>query len=140
MKFIKNIFTSVVALAALPVTALAQQVYYGGQGGFGVGNNPFGFNQGGFNQFGQTRPATIGSFDSIMLVAQRLLGYGQVIIFVTALFYLLFAAFKFAKGDAKDAPTMIMNAILGILLALLAFTIIPMVCWLTQSGGPACMI
>ena len=138
MKSIRTLYASLVASAALPLTAFAQF----GQQNFG--SNPFSFGiTGGFNGgygggFGQTRPATIGSFDSLMLVAQRLLGYFQVVIFITALFFMLRGALLYVRGNAKDAQPMILNAVIGIVVALLVFTVIPLACWITQSSGPAC--
>lgn len=102
-------------------------------GGWGGGSYP-----GGVLGYGQTRPGRIGSFTDILVIAQRLLGYFQVIVFMTALFYLVWAGFLYARGNAKEAPGMILNAVIGILVALLAFTVIPLLCWLTQAGGQAC--
>lgn len=147
MKIFKSAYASFIATLAIPFATHAQDwgggwtnQAFGNQnsylgGGFSFGG---GFNQGGGLGYGQTRPARIGSFNDILTIAQRLLGYFQVIVFMTALFYLIWAGWLYARGNAKEAPGMILNAVIGILVALLAFTVIPLLCWLTQAGGQAC--
>ncbi len=77
-------------------------------------------------------------FTGIINVVYTLIGYFQVIIFLTALVYLLRAAFLFTQGKEKEASPMILNAVIGIVVALLAFAVIPFICSITGAGGEAC--
>lgn len=143
MKYIRTLYAIVVASVVTPLVAFAQFTtggpYYGGIGGgytVGVPNYAGGYGNGGFGY--QTRSARFGDIESLITLGQTLLGYFQVIIFLVALFFFLFAAFKFVKGDAAGGGKMLLNAVWGLAIALLAFSIIPLLCFITQAGGRAC--
>ncbi len=138
MKHIRTLYALITASVITPLFAFAQfgpyqsgyqpanpQLFYGG--GFGGGGG------GGYGY--QTRAAQFGNIESLIALAQTLLGYAQVIIFVIALFFFLFAAFKFVKGDVAGGGKTLGFAVIGVVIALLAFSIIPLLCFITQSGG-----
>lgn len=139
MKLFRSAYLAL-ASSALPLVAWAQtyfpggggpQYYYGGGGVGGYyGNTGFG----GYN--GQTRGAGVTNLQSLLSIVQTLIGYFQVIIFLVSIFYILKAALSFARGVPAWEP--IKFAVYGILIALLAFSVIPLACWITQSSGPAC--
>lgn len=144
MKHIRTIYATVLASVITPLIAFAQFTtggpYYGGiGGGYSVGVPSYAGAYGGGGGFGyQTRGARFGDIESLITLAQTLLGYFQVFVFIIALFFFLYAAFLFVKGDAAGGGKMLLNAVYGILIAILAFSIIPLVCFLTQAGGRAC--
>ena len=138
MKHIHSIYALVIGSVIAPLFAFAQFGPYNtasgylpnqGFGGFGGGNGGYGY---------QTRGGRIGDIESLIALAQTFLGYAQVLIFLVALFYFLWAAYSFVKGDPATGGKMLMNAVIGIVVAILAFSIIPLVCFLTQAGGRAC--
>ena len=144
MKHIRTIYVTVVASVITPFIAFAQYPgfnngpafnfgqYYQTGVGIGGGNGGYGY---------QTRSARFGDIESLIMLAQTLLGYVQVFIFIVALFFFMFAAFKFVKGDAAGGGKMLQNAVIGLVVALLAFSIIPLLCFLVGStGGRACAL
>lgn len=140
MKYIRTAISFVSASVIAPLYAFAQ---------WGPGfNNPnaFSFPQyyqtgfGGPSYSGQTRGLQITSFQSVLQVINTLLGYMQVGIFLIALYYFLKGAYLMVKGDVGDGAKMLMNAAIGVAAAILAFSIIPLVCFVTQSNGPACWL
>lgn len=140
MKYIRTGIGFVTASVIAPLYALAQ----------GFGGPTFGFPQyyqtgvgfGGYggSYNGQTRGLQITSFQSVLQVINTLLGYMQVGIFLIALYYFLKGAYLMVKGDVGDGAKMLMNAAIGVAAAILAFSIIPLVCFVTQSNGPACWL
>ncbi len=141
MKHIRTAYGTVIASALAPLYAFAQW----GQPGF---NNPnsFSFPQyyqtgsGMGSYYGQTRGLQVTSFQSVLGVINTLLGYMQVGIFLIALFYFLKGAWLIVKGDMAGGGKMLLNAAIGVAAAILAFSIIPLVCFVTQSSGPACQL
>ena len=146
MKHIHTLYVTVVASVITPFIAFAQfstgGPYYGGIGGgysVGVPNYAGAYGGGGFGY--QTRSARFGDIESLIMLAQTLLGYAQVFVFIVALFFFMSAAFKFVKGDAAGGGKMLQNAVIGLVVALLAFSIIPLLCFLVGStGGRACAL
>ena len=102
-----------------------------GGGGFGGGGGNGGYGY-------QTRGARIGDIESLITLANVLLGYIQIGIFLVALFFFLRGAFLIVKGDMAGGGKMLLNAAIGAAVAILAFSIIPLICFLTQSNGRAC--
>ena len=145
MKLLRIIYGSLLVSASLPLTSFAQ-----GQnlppfldpsltgGGFRSGFN-FGGGGGYGGGVGASRISTLnGGWPGVLRLVDILLGYFQVIVFLTALFYLLRGAFLFTTGKEKEAQPMILNAVIGIVVALLAFAVIPIICGITGAGGAAC--
>ena len=141
---------SLVANAIVPLTAFAQQGFTGSYNPFGFGSsngnvfsNPAYYSGGGgygggFGGAVQTRPAMpLNNLPSILGIAETILGYFQVIVFIVAIFYILKAALSYARG--KPDYTSIGFAILGMAIAILVFAVPSLICWLTQStGGAVC--
>ena len=142
MKNIRAVSGIVITSVVAPLVAFAQ---YGFSGGFqgpmiGAGAYPVpGMGIGG-SYYGQTRGLQITSFQSVLGVVNTLLGYMQVGIFLVALFYFLLGAYSMVKGDVAGGSKKLMYAALGVAAAILAFSIIPLVCFVTQSSGPACFL
>ncbi len=118
MKFIRAIYGSILPLLAAPLISFAQ------------------FRNGGISRVGGSG----GGFYALLDVGYKLIGYFQVIIFFVALVYLLRGAFLFTQGKEKEASPMILNAVIGIVVALLAFAVIPLICSVTGAGGEACTV
>ena len=149
MKHIIRLFSSIVGAVA-PFITYAQMPYYGPMptppsqqynqyGGLGY-NNPFG-GYGGSSGGYATRAASITSIDQFITLAQTLLGYAQVLIFLLAIAYFLYAAFLFVKGDFGTGRTTLMWAVIGVIIGLFIFTIIPFLCWMFKAtGGRACTL
>ncbi len=164
MKFIRATYGSLLVLFSTPITAFAQpgQNYpadpyvnslyqnsvppsllnnsYGGGYSFPGANLPP-LNAGGSYGRGISRVGgSGGGFYALLDVGYKLIGYFQVIIFFVALVYLLRGAFLFTQGKEKEASPMILNAVIGIVVALLAFAVIPLICSVTGAGGEACTV
>ena len=138
MKNIRTIYGVVIASVVTPLIAFAQ---FGFGGGSGAGINQFGGGGlGGGSYYGQTRGLQITSFQSILGIVNTLLGYMQVGIFLVALFYFLWGAYDIVKGNVGDGGKKMGYAAAGAAAAILAFSIIPLVCFITQSNGPACWL
>lgn len=137
MKYIKALYGSIIG-ATLPLITYAQ------------GYNQFApFNQfGGVQQFGgggygggyTTRSVPFTNIESIIALIQTFLGYAQVFIFLVAIGYFLFAAYLFISGNLAGGRTALLYAMLGVVIGLLAFTIIPILCGIFQAGGRACSL
>lgn len=136
MKYIISLYGSI-AGAVVPFITHAQ------------GYNQFSpFNQyGGVQQFGgvgyggggyTTRSVPFTNIESIIALVQTLLGYAQVLIFLVAIGYFLYAASLFVRGNSSGGREALLYAMLGIVVGLLAFTIIPILCGVFQAGGRAC--
>ncbi len=95
---------------------------------------------GGSGYYGQTRGLQINSFPSVLGIINTILGYMQVGIFLVALFYFLRGAYLIVTGDMAGGGKMLLNAAIGVAAAILAFSIIPLVCFLTQASGDACRL
>ena len=146
MKHIRTIYGVVIASIVTPIITFAQ-------GGFNMQGFSFpqynqtgsGFDGGGFGGggggsfYGQTRGLQITNF-SILDLLNKLLGYMQVGIFLVALFFFLKGAYLIVTGDMAGGGKMLLNAAIGVAAAILAFSIIPLVCLITQSNGPACWL
>jgi hypothetical protein len=139
MKHIRIIYGIVLASVIAPLFSFAQ-----GGGSYGMqqffGGGQFGGGGGGGSYYGQTRGLQINNFQSILGIINTLLGYMQVGIFLIALFYFLKGAFLIVKGDMAGGGKMLGLAAVGVAVAILAFSIIPLVCFITQSNGPACWL
>ncbi len=143
MKHIRTIYGAVVAGAIAPLYAFAQYGFQTGGGSFfGGGINQFttGGQFGGGSYYGQTRGLQVTSFQSILGIINTLLGYMQVGIFLVALFYFLYGAYDMVGGDVGGGAKKMGYAAVGVGAAILAFSIIPLVCFITQSNGPACWL
>lgn len=148
MKHIRTLYATVVASVSTPLVAFAQFTtggpYYGGiGGGYTVGVPSYaGAYGGGGSYYGQTRSnLQFNNIQSLIGLANTLLGYIQVIIFLVALFYFLWAAYDFVTGNVKAGTPKLGYAALGIVVAILAFSIIPLICFLTSAqNGPACQL
>ena len=137
MKYIRTVYGVVIASVVAPLYAFAQ---FGGLnigGGYGSGVNQF---TTGGSYYGQTRGLQINSFQSILGIINTLLGYMQVGIFLVALFFFLRGAYAMVTGDIAGGGKMLLNAAIGVAVAILAFSVIPLVCFITQSNGPACWL
>ena len=138
MKLINSLYAIIISSAILPFTALAQLYRFdsfrsGTPGGFGGG-------YGGSGNW-STRSYTITNFESLLGIAQTLLGYFQVIIFILAILFALVGAWKIIAGaDFEAGRKNLLYAFVGVVIAMLAFAIIPLACWLTQASGPACSL
>lgn len=145
MKHINIVYGVVIASIVTPLLTFAQAFQSGYQinpqfgGGFG-GGGQFGSGFGGGFQSGQTRGLQINNFQSILGIINTLLGYMQVGIFLVALFFFLRGAYMMVTGDIAGGGKMLLNAAIGVAAAILAFSIIPLVCFITQSNGPACWL
>ena len=136
MQIIKALILSHIIL---PFVSFAQPfiptpgVPIGPIGGYGYGG--YG---GGYGGYG----GRVGfrNIEDVVGFMRTLIGYGQVIIFLIALVFFLTAAFKFIKGDAAGGRDTLLWAVVGVVVALLAFTIIPVVCALLGANTPACNI
>ncbi len=140
MKHIKTVYGILISTVVAPLVAFAQNPSF--QQGFWPTNN-YGVSSygqgGGFgNPYGQTRSGSITNFQQIITIIQTLLGYMQILVFVAAIFFFLKAAFHFVTGDPGTGSKTLGWAVIGVIIGLLSFTIIPFICFLTQSGGPAC--
>ncbi len=140
MKYIRAAYGFAIASVIAPLSTFAQQYGYPTIGagaypvpGMGVGG------QGG-SYYGQTRGLQVNNFQSVLGVINTLLGYMQVGIFLVALFFFLKGAYLIVKGDMAGGGKMLLNAAIGVAAAILAFSIIPLVCFVTQSSGPACWL
>lgn len=143
MKHIRTIYGLVIASIVAPLYTFAQYGFQTGGGNFfGAGVNQFttGGQFGGGSYYGQTRGLQVTSFQSILGIINTLLGYMQVGIFLVALFYFLWGAYEMVKGDVGDGAKKMGYAAVGVGAAILAFSIIPLVCFITQSNGPACWL
>ena len=142
MKNIRTIYGVVIASVVTPLIAFAQFGFGGGSlYGSRAGINQFGGGGlGGGSYYGQTRGLQITSFQSILGIVNTLLGYMQVGIFLVALFYFLWGAYDIVKGNVGDGGKKMGYAAAGAAAAILAFSIIPLVCFITQSNGPACWL
>ena len=140
MKYFRSAYAIALASVVTPLVTFAQygpyqsgyqvnpQFYYGG-----------GSSYGGYGGNGQTRGAGITNLQSLLGIVQTLIGYFQVVIFLYAIFAFMQVAFGFVRGGKPDELWKKgQNAVIGILVALLAFSVIPLACWITQSSGPAC--
>lgn len=148
MKYIRTALGFITVSVIAPLYTFAQQwgpgfnnqnafsfpQYYQTGSGFGGGAGMGG------SFYGQTRGLQITSFQGVLGIINTLLGYMQVGIFLVALFYFLYGAYLMVKGDIADGGKMLMNAAIGAGAAILAFSIIPFVCFVTQSSGPACWL
>ena len=140
MKYICTIYGIAVVSVIAPLYAFAQ---FGGLnigGGYGMGVNQFTTGGIGGSYYGQTRGLQITSFQSILGIINTLLGYMQVGIFFIALFYFLYGAYDMVGGDVAGGGKKMGYAAVGVAAAILAFSIIPLVCFITQSNGPACWL
>lgn len=138
MKYLRTIYGIAIASVITPLYTFAQ---------WGPGfNNPnaFSFPQYYQSRFGapggQTRGLQITSFQGVLQLLNTLLGYMQVGIFLVALFYFLYGAYLIVTGDVAGGGKMLLNGAIGVAAAILAFSIIPLVCFVTQSNGPACWL
>lgn len=143
MKKIRTIYGVAVASIITPLLTFAQP-YLPQNGGYQLNSQfssggSFGGGAGG-SYYGQTRGLQITSFQSILGIINTLLGYMQVGIFLVALFYFLKGAYLIVQGDMAGGGKMLLNAAIGVAAAILAFSIIPLVCFITQSNGPACWL
>jgi len=144
MKHIRTIYGVVIASIVTPLLTFAQPYLpeYGGYqinsqfggGGFGGGN------QFGGSYYGQTRGLQVTNFSSVLGIINTLLGYMQVGIFLVALFYFLWGAYLMVTGDVAGGGKKMGYAAVGIGAAILAFSIIPFVCFVVGSQGPACRL
>lgn len=139
MKYIRAAYGFVIASVITPLSAFAQG--FSNMQGFSfpqyyqqTGAGP------GTSYYGQTRGLQVNNFQSVLGVINTLLGYMQVGIFLIALFYFLRGAYLIVKGDMAGGGKMLLNAAIGVAAAILAFSIIPLVCFVTQSSGPACWL
>lgn len=138
MKYIRTATGFVTASVIAPLFALAQGFQSGGFSFPQYYQTGSGFAGSSYN--GQTRGLQVTSFQSVLSLINTLLGYMQVGIFLVALFYFLKGAFLMVKGDIAGGSKMLLNAAIGVAAAILAFSIIPLVCFVTQSNGPACWL
>ncbi len=145
MKYIRTIYGAVIASVVMPLFALAQP-YLPEYGGYQInsqfgGGNQFGGGQfGGGSYYGQTRGLQVTNFSSVLGIINTLLGYMQVGIFLVALFYFLWGAYLMVTGDVAGGGKKMGYAAVGIGAAILAFSIIPFVCFVVGSQGPACRL
>lgn len=140
MKHIRTIYGAVIASVVMPLFALAQP-YLPEYGGYQVNSQFGGGNQyGGGSYYGQTRGLQVTNFSSVLGIINTLLGYMQVGIFLIALFYFLWGAFLIVKGDIAGGGKKLGFAAVGVGAAILAFSIIPFVCFIVGSQGPACRL
>lgn len=139
MKHIRTLYGIAIASVVTPLITFGQPIYgsYGQNSQF-LGGSGFGGSGGSY--YGQTRGLQINNFSSILGIINTILGYMQVGIFLVALFYFLYGAYLIVKGDMAGGGKMLLNAAIGVAAAILAFSIIPLVCFLTQSSGPACFL
>ena len=142
MKHIRTIYGAFIASIVMPLFAFAQPYLpeYGGyqinpQFGGGFGGNNFGG-----SYYGQTRGLQVTNFSSVLGIINTLLGYMQVGIFLVALFYFLWGAYLMVTGDVSGGAKKMGYAAVGIGAAILAFSIIPFVCFVVGSQGPACRL
>lgn len=135
MKFINSLYAIIVSSVVFPLTTFAQNSRF----------DPPGFDSfrsfgglGGFNY--QTRSLGITSFESLLALAQRLLGYFQVIIFVLAVMMALWGAGQIVvNGKFESGRGFLLYAFVGVIIAILSFSIIPIVCQITGANmSPAC--
>ena len=139
MKYIRTATGFVTASVIAPIITFAQG--FGGQAAFSFPQYyQTGSGFGGASYNGQTRGLQVTSFQSVLGLINTLLGYMQVGIFLIALFFFLKGAFLMVKGDIAGGSKMLLNAAIGVAAAILAFSIIPLVCFVTQSNGPACWL
>ena len=153
MKYLRSAYALALASVVTPLVTFAQYGPYLPQGGYQTNPQFYyggGTSYGGYGGNGQARGAGITNLQSLLGIVQTLIGYFQVIIFLYALWSILRAALTMAGGGSwrgssdgkgggsKGASDQVLNAVYGILLALLAFSVIPLACWITQSSGPAC--
>lgn len=142
MKIINSVYAIILSTVVVPLTALAQI------GGFGYTNPGMGINQfttggfgGGFTGSGnwQTRAPQFTNFNSLLGLAHQLLGYFQVVIFVLAILFALWGALLIViKGNFAEGRPYLLYAFVGVVIAILSFSIIPLACFFTQASGPAC--
>ena len=149
MKHIRAIYGVVIASVIAPLYAFAQFGFGGGfqPPMFGAGVNQYttggqfgGGNQYGGSYYGQTRGLQVTNFSSVLGIINTLLGYMQVGIFLVALFYFLWGAYLMVTGDVSGGAKKMGYAAVGIGAAILAFSIIPFVCFVVGSQGPACRL
>lgn len=136
MKFINSLYAIIISSAVVPFIALAQNSRfdpYGTDSFRSITPGVIGSGFGGVNY--QTRAVGITSFESLLALAQRLLGYFQVIIFVVAIAMALYGAFLIVtKGDFKEGRSFLAYAFVGVVIAILSFSIIPIACLMTGNN------
>lgn len=145
MKHIRAIYGVAIASVVTPLFTFAQGGFSGMQGFsfpqyYQTGSGFSGGTGLGGSYYGQTRGLQITSFQSILGIINTLLGYMQVGIFLVALFYFLYGAYDMVGGDVGGGAKKMGYAAVGAGAAILAFSIIPLVCFITQSNGPACWL
>ena len=136
----KKYISASIASIAFPLIGFAQVIFppIGGGGYFGPLGGNYGGGGGGLGRYSGGGRVGFTNIDQIIDFVRSLIGYGQVILFLVAIVFFLLAAYDFIKGDPGSGSKKLGYAIVGVIIALLAFTIIPVVCSLLHSNAPAC--
>lgn len=129
----KNKIISIVGLS-LPLLSFAQFNFFGSRGGsYGGGS----YGGGGYGGSGSVAQAPVSSINDVIGIIDKLIGWGQAILFVIVAIFVLYAAYKFVIGGpegAKEARGILIYAAVGVVVALLAYAVVPVVCNLTGAN------
>ena len=125
----KNKIISIIGLS-LPLLSFAQINFFGS-----AGRNNYGGGYSGFTGGGAAIQAPVRSVDDVLRIINTLIGWGQAILFVIVAIMVLFAAYKFVLNqDTAGARSILIYAAVGVVVALLAYAIPPVVCGLLGTS------
>lgn len=85
--------------------------------------------------------AQITTFDELLNKIHIFIGWFQAIVFIAAIIWILYAALLFitkSYEDVKTPRTILIYAVVGIVVALLAYAVVPVICSIIGTGGQAC--